>query len=144
MRVPGLEDSPDGGLSWVDVARVSHGILVCLAHVLDAHGETMPHIVVYDAWRRLLFIGAGELQKEWIVGLLGIQGDDLKGGALDRRMRELRVVKLLGARMLKVKAPPPLLLLPPPPPPPGGERLSGAQRKQLKRARELYARSGGS
>ena len=69
-------------------------------------GETAEHFLVYDGWRRLLFVGAGELEKEWLVGLLAIEYADTVGMKLDDRMRdELRVLRLNGVRVLKERAP---------------------------------------
>lgn len=92
-------------LSFVDLFRAhTTGIFVC--EVVVACGGTGEgrgtHYIVADCWRRLLFLGAGELQREWLVGLIGVRGDDLRGDALDRRLAaELRVLQLLNVRVLK-------------------------------------------
>ena len=57
-------------------------------------GVTELHMLVYDAWRRIIFIGAGEVHAEWIAGVIGVCGNDLRGNNLDNRLRdELRILK---------------------------------------------------
>ena len=56
--------------------------------------------MVFDLWRSLLFLGAGDPDEETLVGVKGITNDDTKDGRLDKAMRSLGVVKLLAVRML--------------------------------------------
>ena len=97
------------------------------------------HFCAFDAWRRLIFLGAGELHEEWIAGVIGVRIDDLRGSALDERLRaDLRVLRLLEVREVRVKAAQNAVsfatrvaarVA-------AGEKLSKAQRKRLKRERE--------
>ena len=123
-RVPGFEDHATT-LCFVDVCKRREGVIVMHTLVLDAHGELADHLIVFDAWRRLLFLGAGELTKEWLVGLLGVQGGDLLRGRLDERLRNLRVMRLMQVRVLMEKAPSA----------PSKKKLTGRQREALKRKR---------
>ena len=60
------------------------------------------HYVVADCGRRLIFLGAGELELEWLVGLIMVCGKDLRGEALDCRLADdLRMLELLHVRVLK-------------------------------------------
>ena len=55
-----------------------------------------------DFWRRLVFLGAGELSLQWLAGIIGVRGDDRE--FLDERLRELRVQSLVRVRMLWVQS----------------------------------------
>ena len=101
-RLQGVPDMPDfhPALSFVDLGKKMQGIFVVQALVLDEHGKKRPHMLVFDAWRRLLFLGAGEVDQEWMAGLLGVQGKDLRGSTLDDRLLKLRVLQLQQVRML--------------------------------------------
>ena len=90
-----------------------------------ATGALQNHLLVFGAWRRLLFLGAGEVHDQWIAGLLGVRGDDLRGERLDDRLRKLRVVRLLQVRMLWQKSESTRV------------KLSTHQRMKLKRKREM-------
>ena len=129
VRVAGLHDIDDD-LTWRDVVRMTCCMVICRARVVDTRGMHHDHIVVFDGWRRLLFLGAGELNREWMVGLLGVRWEDMKSDTMDQRMRELHVIQLVQVRMLEARAPP---ALPPPPPVAGEQRLGGGQRRRLKR-----------
>ena len=90
-------------LTFVDLVRThsSQGVFLCLVNARDGGGTCVPHMVVYDAWRHIIFLGAGEMDDEWIAGILGIRGDDLRGSKLDDRLRdELRIETLLDVRVV--------------------------------------------
>ena len=87
----------------------------------------------------MIFLGAGELHSEWIAGIIGVCGDDLRAGNLDNRLRrDLRVECLIGVRKLMEKAPSSAQST-------DGEKvkLNTHQRKQLKRARERESSGSG-
>jgi hypothetical protein len=90
-------------LTFVDLVRThsSQGVFLCLVNARDGGGTCVPHMVVYDAWRHIIFLGAGEMDGEWIAGILGICGNDLRGSNLDDRLRdELRIETLLDVRVV--------------------------------------------
>lgn len=130
-RVAMLEDGD--ALTFGDmVRRVVEGVLLLHVLVRLANGCVAEHVMAYDAWRRLLYLGAGEMHTHWMAGLIGIRGDDYRGDTLDTRLREeLRVVKLEAVRVLKEYVAP----ADAPDAPPA--KLNTWQKKQLKkRARE--------
>ena len=66
-----------------------------------------PHYTVADMWRRILFLGAGEMHEEWVAGIMGVTADDMRCDIiegvrqprLDARLRgDLRVLQLLRVR----------------------------------------------
>ena len=64
-------------------------------------------MLVYDAWRHIIFLSAGEVDEQWIAGIIGVCGDDLRGSKLDNRLRnELRIIELLDVRLLMERAAP--------------------------------------
>ena len=74
---------------------------------LHTAGECVLHVLVYDAWRHIIFLSAGEVDEQWIAGIIGVCGDDLRGSKLDNRLRnELRIIELLDVRLLMERAAP--------------------------------------
>ena len=110
-RVPNFLDEVD--LTFRDLfRRMQEGILLCEILVLLQSGVVAPHYAVADTWRRILFLGAGEMHEEWVAGIMGITADDMRCDIiegvrqprLDARLRdELRVLQLLRVRLVKVK-----------------------------------------
>jgi hypothetical protein len=91
-----------GALTFVRVCTsLRSGIHLLQTTVRGRHGERREHLMVWDAWRRLIFLGAGELSEEWIAGVIGVQSADLRGSVLDDRLRdELRVLGVSAVRSL--------------------------------------------
>jgi hypothetical protein len=112
--VPDFPDEDD--LTFWDIfRRVKAGIVLCEVLVLLQNGRLAPHYTVADTWRRILFLGAGEVREEWVAGIIGVTSDDMRHDIiegvrqprLDTRLREdLRVMQLLRVRLVKVKAAP--------------------------------------
>ncbi len=109
-----MPDFPDeADLTFRDIFRsIKEGILFCEVLVRLQSGAVVPHYTVADTWRRILFLGAGEMHEEWVAGIIGITQDDMRCDIiegvrqprLDTRLREdLRVVQLLRVRLVKVK-----------------------------------------
>ena len=84
--------------------KVTEGILVCEVEVTLECGGIGVHYVMLDCWRRVVCLGAGELAEEWLAGLAGFSADDVECQRIDEQLRTLRVVKLLGVRVVMFKA----------------------------------------
>ena len=112
-----------------DVGKLMAGIYIMHVLVCDEHGKPRGHLMAFDAWRRLLFLGAGELEEEWMAGLLGVCGDDLRGSRLDERLRDLRVLRLQQVRLLVCKADDTAL---------ARGKLNACQRRKRAREREQH------
>lgn len=134
----GLRDFPDdSSLTFGDIGRRSHGgMLLCDTETATTTGIAR-HVVVMDTWRRLIFLGGGEVSESWLAGLLQYDGSDLRGDALDVRLRELRVLRILAVRVLKEKVTDGETATPV-----TGRKPSAWQRKQFKK-RARNASSGG-
>ena len=65
---------------FVDVCRAAKAETLVIQATVETgvEGENAEHFVVYDAWRRLLFLGAGELEKEWLGGLIEVEYADTR------------------------------------------------------------------
>ena len=79
-------------------------LLVIVAYGLDGEFRTT-HYVTLDFWRRLVFLGAGELQREWLVGVVGVDASDVREQRVDALMTELRVVRIMKVRTVMARAP---------------------------------------
>ena len=82
------------------------GIAVCETIVEKGFaGGLATHYIVADFWRRLIFLGAGELSLQWLAGLIRVSGNDRH--LLDERMGqlELHIKSLIGVRMLVEHSP---------------------------------------
>ena len=101
QRIRGFEDGSQ--LFFTDLFRANmHGIAVCETVAQTRNGKLETHYVVADFWRRLVFLGAGELSLQWLAGIIGVRGDDRE--FLDERLRELRIQTLVRVRMLWVQS----------------------------------------
>ena len=109
--MPNFPDEED--LTFRDLFRCTReGILVCEVLVQLQSGLVAPHYTVADMWRRILFLGAGEMHEEWVAGIMGVTADDMRCDIiegvrqprLDARLHDdLRVLQLLRVRFVKVK-----------------------------------------
>ena len=128
---------PDGSdLSFADIARRSSGGIIFCDSEAQAFGGVARHVVVVDTWRRLVFLGGGEVSEVWLAGLLEYDGTDLRGDALDVRLRTLRILKLHSARLLKERSTPAVA------DDHATRKPSKWQRKQFKK--RMHAESAGS
>jgi hypothetical protein len=94
-------EEEEGSLTFFRVcSRLLVGMHLLKVIVCDERGNPRAHMMVWDAWRRLLFLGAGELTDEWIAGVIGVTTEDLAVRArLDERLREqLRVLSVCAVR----------------------------------------------
>ena len=64
------------------------GVAVCETVAETSKGDLVTHYVVADFWRRLVFLGAGELSLQWLAGIISVRGDDRQ--LLDERLCGLR------------------------------------------------------
>ena len=111
--MPGFDDDSDE-LTFVDLFRTfAEGMYVLEVLVMLSSGGIGVHYMLADTWRRLLYLGAGEMREEWITGLLMIVGKDLRYVGdppmprLDQLLRnDLRILQLCRVRRLMRKAPP--------------------------------------
>ena len=79
--------------------------LLCEVEADAGAGKMCIHYCVVDVWRNVFFLGAGDLNSEWLVGAIGICPDDLVGNTLGQKLwKDLRIGKLLRVRILKCKA----------------------------------------
>ena len=78
------------------------GVAVCETVAETSKGDLVTHYVVADFWRRLVFLGAGELSLQWLAGIISVRGDDRQ--LLDERLRGLRIRSLTSVRMLWVQS----------------------------------------
>ena len=78
------------------------GVAVCETVAETSKGDLVTHYVVADFWRRLVFLGAGELTLQWLAGIISVRGDDRQ--LLDERLRGLRIRSLTSVRMLWVQS----------------------------------------
>ena len=100
QHISGFEDE-SAELTFARIfAELRQGILLAKVLVECADKALRGHVVVFDLWRSLLFLGAGDPDEETLVGVKGITNDDTKDGRLDKAMSSLGVVKLLAVRML--------------------------------------------
>ena len=109
--MPNFPDEED--LTFRDLFRCTReGILLCEVLVQLQSGLVAPHYTVADTWRRILFLGAGEMHEEWVAGIMGVTADDMRCDIiegvrqprLDARLHDdLRVLQLLRVRLVKVK-----------------------------------------
>ena len=109
--MPNFPDEED--LAFRDLFRCTReGILLCEVLVQLQSGLVAPHYTVADMWRRILFLGAGEMHEEWVAGIMGVTADDMRCDIiegvrqprLDARLHDdLRVLQLLRVRLVKVK-----------------------------------------
>ena len=100
--MPNFPDEED--LTFRDLFRCTReGILLCEVLVQLQSGLVAPHYTVADMWRRILFLGAGEMHEEWVAGIMGVTADDMRCDIiegvrqprLDARLRDdLRVLQL--------------------------------------------------
>tara|TARA_B110001452_G_scaffold189895_1_gene160101 strand:- start:744 stop:1187 length:444 start_codon:yes stop_codon:yes gene_type:complete len=70
-------------LSWSRLLRSRCGITTGLVDTLPfptRQGTAPPtkHFVTYDAWRRLLHVGGGNHQQQWLCGLILLEDKDLE------------------------------------------------------------------
>jgi len=85
-------------LLFTDLFRANmQGIAVCET-VAETHKGLSTHYVVADFWRRLIFLGVGELSLQWLAGIISVRGDDRL--YLDERLHDLRIRSLTSVRML--------------------------------------------
>ena len=104
FRLKTLSGFADGEpLLFADLFRANmQGVAVCETIAQTGKGDLVTHYVVADFWRRLLFLGAGELSLQWLAGIISVRGDDRQH--LDERLRELRIRSLTKVRMLWVQS----------------------------------------
>ena len=75
--MPNFPDEED--LTFRDLFRCTReGILLCEVLVQLQSGLVAPHYTVADMWRRILFLGAGEMHEEWVAGIMGVTADDMR------------------------------------------------------------------
>ena len=106
FRLYALSGFNDGApLTFADLFRSNmQGIAVCETIVEKGFaGGLATHYIVADFWRRLIFLGAGELSLQWLAGLIRVSGNDRH--LLDERMGQLRIKYLIGVRMLVEHSP---------------------------------------
>ena len=63
-------------LSIWDVVQFLDAIMVCRARVLVEGGEDM-HAIVWDGWRRVLFVGPGDFHGSQVTGTILVTEDDI-------------------------------------------------------------------
>ena len=102
QHVAGFEDH-NSDLSFDRLYRdLCDGIVIAWALVRCADGALRAHILVVDLWRSLIFLGAGDPDRETLVGVKGITPQDADN--LDESLGAIGIVKLQAVRMLWERA----------------------------------------
>ena len=125
QHVPGFtDDATDMSFSRL-YRELRQGIVIAWALVRCADGALRGHILVMDLWRSLIFLGAGDPDRETLVGVKGITPQDASN--LDESLDAIGIARLQAVRMLWEHAPSERA--------PFG-KLTSSQRKAMKRKRE--------
>ena len=103
QHVAGFEDH-GADVSFSRLYReLRDGIVIAWALVRCADGALRGHILVVDLWRSLIYLGAGDPDRETLVGVKGITPQEASN--LDKSLDAIGVVKLQAVRMLWEFAP---------------------------------------